>query len=788
MRGRILLREGMLSHRHRRPTALAGALAALLFALYAAFGYLVAPSLLRSALVERAAEAGFELRFGAIATHPFRLVVDGYDVQLSSAHQRLLYVRHATVDLGWASLWRGRWLVERMTLEAPVLYGFPSLPKQAGKAHASGPPIEVRQLEVTGGRLQLANVPHLEALELSAQGDTFQASAKLAAGGAVRTHGKFSLARLEASGRLELTDAALAQAWRYLPEAAGTAPDGSVSGSFGYRYAGGKLELADATAAARLASGGSLRLSGELALSPFAADLHLEARALPLMLAQPFLHDASQLVLRAGTLSGEGRVRLGERASYVGSALTSDARIDGPEGELLGWRSLGAPELRLQLSPFALHASEIVAQAPRVRVAIGPQGALNLAAAFASKDAPAQAPARASEVAIERLRVEGGTLDFADQSLETPFATTVREVSGALTRLSTTSEEPARVALAGRVGKYGDARVRGTIELAAPTSRTSLMMRLRNLALADFTPYAVKFAGYRIESGRLDAELHYRVRDGRLVGANNLVFDELQLGEKVESASALDLPVDLAVALLTDAEGRIGLAIPVSGNLRDPHFDIGGLIAKALRNTLTKIVSAPFRMLARLFGGKREQPGEVAFGPGSARLSPPAEETLAGLAKALAERPRLALAVRGGYDPRADRKALARAPLLRELAKRAGYDTAAAGGTRPAVDPRDPKIQNAAERLYLARGGQAVELSLLRPLAPGYGRRLLDALGEKTAIAPDALASLARSRAEAVRQALAKSGVDAKRVELAAPTEAQADEDGVPTVLRLETR
>jgi hypothetical protein len=77
---------------------------------------------------------------------------------------------------------------------------------------------------------------------------------------------------------------------------------------------------------------------------------------------------------------------------------------------------------------------------------------------------------------------------------------------------------------------------------------------------------------------------------------------------------------------------------------------------------------------------------------------------------------------------------------------------------------------------------------LLRPLAPGYGRRLLDALGEKTAIAPDALASLARSRAEAVRQALAKSGVDAKRVELAAPTEAQADEDGVPTVLRLETR
>jgi hypothetical protein len=296
----------------------------------------------------------------------------------------------------------------------------------------------------------------------------------------------------------------------------------------------------------------------------------------------------------------------------------------------------------------------------------------------------------------------------------------------------------------------------------------------------------VKFAGYRIRSGRLSAELRYRVRDGRLVGANRLVFDRLELGEKVESAAALDLPVDLAVALLTDAEGRINLAIPVSGNLRDPQFDLGGLIAKALRNTLGKIVSAPFRALAGLFdhgGGARD---EVRFDAGSAALSPPEQENIAQMARALAERPQLELTIRGGYDREADEKALRRAQVMRELTQRAGY-RAAAGGTAAAVplDLADPKIERAAERMYLVRGG---DLGSLNRGAPGYRRRLLDALANQTPLSPDALDTLASSRARAVRDSLVKSGVAAGRVRLQPPVQARASDAGVPVSLALDAR
>ena len=69
------------------------------------------------------------------------------------------------------------------------------------------------------------------------------------------------------------------------------------------------------------------------------------------------------------------------------------------------------------------------------------------------------------------------------------------------------------------------------------------------------------------------------------------------LGERIESPSALSLPLDLAIALLTDAEGRIALAVPVKGNVNEPQFSYGHLVWQAITTVLTNIVTAPFRAL-----------------------------------------------------------------------------------------------------------------------------------------------------------------------------------------------
>ena len=121
------------------------------------------------------------------------------------------------------------------------------------------------------------------------------------------------------------------------------------------------------------------------------------------------------LELVAGTLSGKGELRLGGSPRYTGSAVLRDARIDGPQGEgLLGWQSLGTEELRLELSPLAAHAGEVVAQAPRARLVIGPQGKLNLLQALGAGEAGTVAAEGAPPLlSVDRLRIAEGILDFA---------------------------------------------------------------------------------------------------------------------------------------------------------------------------------------------------------------------------------------------------------------------------------------------------------------------------------------------------------------------------------------
>jgi len=82
------------------------------------------------------------------------------------------------------------------------------------------------------------------------------------------------------------------------------------------------------------------------------------------------------------------------------------------------------------------------------------------------------------------------------------------------------------------------------------------------------------------------------VSDSKLLGANKVVLNQMALGKTVESPDALDLPLELALAVLKDSDGVIDIGLPVSGDLNDPQFDYGAVIAKAIGNVLGGIQCA----------------------------------------------------------------------------------------------------------------------------------------------------------------------------------------------------
>jgi outer membrane protein OmpA-like peptidoglycan-associated protein len=321
-------------------------------------------------------------------------------------------------------------------------------------------------------------------------------------------------------------------------------------------------------------------------------------------------------------------------------------------------------------------------------------------------------------------------------------------------------------------------------------------------------------------SGRLSLDLRYRINNNVIEGDNQAVFEQLMLGEKVQSPDAFDLPIELAVSLLKDDQGRIDIAIPVSGSLDDPQFDYGTLIRKAIGNVISRIISAPFRALASLFGGSKEGEdiGAITFEPGQSRLLPPEREKIQRIAQGLGKRPEIRVTVPGRADSEVDGSRLKREALAREISRRAGFevsDDESAGGisiedsrTRAAIrdlyaerlTPAELDKQRAQAEAAASEGKaeKPAVLDRLRNLATGepqvtnprpFYNGLMRRLRETQTLPATALDQLAQARAQAIALGLRDAGVAENRIgtSVAAPT-ADAKAKDVKVELALEKK
>ncbi len=429
-----------------------------------------------------------------------------------------------------------------------------------------------------------------------------------------------------------------------------------------------------------VAGGGRFEGAGTVIPGVPSADLKLKLTDLALKPAEPYLASKATLDIVSGRLSSEGRVTLDDKGpAYRGDFSLRELRINeaGTSDSLLAWKNLATNELKV--TPQRLDIGELRLGGLNTQLIISKDKTVNFQKVMRSAPAPATTepapaavpPAPTFLVNIDRLRFYTGSLYFADHSLLLHFGTRIHGLRGSINHLSSQpGGAHGQVELEGEVDDYGMARAIGQVDLFDPTGFMDLRVLFKNVEMTRLTPYAATFAGRKIDSGKLSLDLRYQIKQRQLQGDNRVIIDRLTLGERVESATAKDLPLDLAIAILEDSDGRIDLGLPVTGNLDDPEFSYGAIVWMAIKNVLTKIVTAPFRALASLFGGS-DPVESIAFEAGVDKLTPPEREKLVRLAEGLAKRPGLNLAVAGIFAE-ADHVALQDVQLRRAVMARMG--------------------------------------------------------------------------------------------------------------------
>lgn len=532
-----------------------------------------------------------------------------------------------------------------------------------------------------------------------------------------------------------------------------------------------------------LAGGGELATKGQLTLLPrVAAEMQVQIADLPLALAQPYLAQHIRMTLETGAVAGTlAVVSNGDEPFAVAGQLgVKDLHISqtGKDRQLLGWEQLTLTDLAYNLRQNHLDIGSLDAVAPYIRLRIDEDNTTNFEKLLLPpqpspepEPEPEPKPQGASTaqpfgLAMGEIRVRAGVANFADRSLPIPFKTTVANIEGTLSTIDTASAQPTRIKLEGQVDDYGLARVRGTLLPTNATEQADINVQFRNLVLPNLTPYSLKFAGREIADGRLNLDLHYRLAKGKLLGDNKIVISDLRLGKKVPQEGALDLPLELALALLRDSEGKIDIDLPVAGDTNNPEFRLGGVIGKALVTLVTKAVTAPFRLLANLVGMSSEDFERIAFEPGEGELTPPELEKIAKLADALGQRPQLGLSITPVADGIKDVAALQQQRVEADIA--AALDLARAEGGKVSGDGRLKALEQLFTQAYSVEALATLRINSLEDgvsdkpedrgeqvlNASAYQAALLAQLMAAKTVAAAELDTLAFARAEAVRSAL----------------------------------
>jgi hypothetical protein len=444
---------------------------------------------------------------------------------------------------------------------------------------------------------------------------------------------------------------------------------------------------------------GTVSSEGTLDVAPIDGDFQVAVKDIDIRPFQSYITDRVRITITDGRLSTNGRLQISTKApeglqvKFNGeTSLNKFAAIEkATADEVLNWGSLSLLDLSAGYNPLVVHAKKVALADFFAHIIIQPNGRLNLQEILSPQEttasaepprpaqpasppaqpakpdaAPPAAPTLTQDVQIEELTLQGGHVQFQDRSLKPSYSATMTEIGGRVSGLSSAESSLADLELRGKMNNFAPLEITGKVNPLKHDLYADVRARFTGMDLSPTSPYSGKYVGYVIEKGKLSFDLQYLIDKRKLNSENKVFVDQLTFGEKVDSPTATNLPVKLAVALLKDRNGEIHLDIPVSGSIDDPKFSVWGIIVQIIGNLIAKAVTSPFALLGAAFGGGDELQ-QVEFDYGRSTIPPEGAKKLDTLAKVLSEKPSLKLEITGYVDPEADREGLKQYLLQRKV-------------------------------------------------------------------------------------------------------------------------
>lgn len=532
--------------------------------------------------------------------------------------------------------------------------------------------------------------------------------------------------------------------------------------------------------------GGTVSAEGPLSIIPVFADLQVAVTNYHILPFKAHILDSVRVIVEDGKIATKGNIVINEStkgkltATYKGAAAVSDfSSIDETtKDQLLKFKDLRFIDIDTGYNPGFLKIDKINLSDFYAGLIINPDKTINFLNILKKEETKKKKAQRLFDpIIIKEVSFKNGHVNFTDKLIKPSYSTDVLNIKGKISELSSKGTHLADVQFRGEFDKTVPIEIKGKINPFAEDLYADIQITLDNKDLSPLTPYSGKYLGHVIDKGKLFLNLNYKIDKKKLNTENKIFIDQLTLGNEVDSPDAIKLPLKLGIALLKNRKGEIDLDVPVTGEIDDPKFSVGYFIVKIIRNIIEKAVTSPFAFIGSTFGGGEEL-GYVEFGYGSSTITEKNAKKLDILVTALYDRPLLKLDIEGHVDINKDTEIL-RQSILEKKVKFAKYDYYIKKGLKT-LSVEKINIEPDEYRKYLIMAYDA-EIALKQKKENGRIEKLRtdeveQLMLSKIIVTKGDLRGLAYERASQVKDYILRSGkVEKERVFLLEPKSLQTE-------------
>ena len=215
-----------------------------------------------------------------------------------------------------------------------------------------------------------------------------------------------------------------------------------------------------------------------------------------------------------------------------------------------------------------------------------------------------------SSFTFSKIEIRDGKIQISDKTLRYPFEYSIDEIL-----MTTTPDKniPEWIDVGISAGLNGTGNFKADFALnPRSTSDLDISLSIVQLRMKDMDSYFRHYFGFPVTGGRMNFTSQNRLRSNSLVSNNSLFFRKFTLDKRSEDKTEFNIPLRLALGVMSDKDGIIDVKTPVE--MKGEDVKIGNLrkiIFHAIGTLFVKAAVSPVNLIADLFKADPEALKEI---------------------------------------------------------------------------------------------------------------------------------------------------------------------------------